>query len=116
LGCGPWRGIRRGTCLCFGQVVVGFPHSSRKRSAPQRACMPGDARTVRVGRRGDSRPEAADSQGLARASSTHRHHHIRRNTTLRLFAGISVIAGSEKPADCAIATTASRSRRPQVGS
>src|SRR5208283_3533826 len=41
--------------------------------------------------------------------------HIRRNTTLRLFAGISVIIGTENPTDCAIAATASRSRRPQVG-
>jgi hypothetical protein len=41
---------------------------------------------------------------------------IRRNTTLRLFAGISVIVGTENPTDCATAATASRSRRPQVGS
>jgi hypothetical protein len=41
--------------------------------------------------------------------------HIRRNTTLRLLAGISVITGAENPTDCAIAATASRSRRPQRG-
>src|SRR5271165_5351092 len=41
---------------------------------------------------------------------------LRWSTTLRLFAGISVIVGAENPTDCAIAATASRSRRPQVGS
>jgi hypothetical protein len=40
---------------------------------------------------------------------------MRRNTTLRLFADISVIVGTENPMDCAIAATASRSRSPQVG-
>src|SRR5271165_4668282 len=39
----------------------------------------------------------------------------RRNTTLRLFAGISATIGTENPTDCAIAATASRSRRPQAG-
>jgi hypothetical protein len=29
-----------------------------------------------------------------------RHDHTRRNTTLRLFAGISVITGAENPLDC----------------
>src|ERR1700722_5813664 len=52
----------------------------------------------------------------AMALSAQRRDHIRRNTTLRLFAGISVITGAEKPTDCAIAETASRSRRPQFGS
>jgi transposase len=52
---------------------------------------------------------------FAGGSSAQRHDHIRRNTTLRLFAGISVITGAENPTDCAIAATASRSRRPQVG-
>src|SRR3984957_8602654 len=43
-------------------------------------------------------------------------HRLRqRNTTLRLFAGISVTLGTENPTDCAIATTASRSRRPRSG-
>jgi hypothetical protein len=55
-------------------------------------------------------------RGRSLASSVHRHDHIRRNTTLRLFAGISVITGAENPTDCAIAATASRSRRPQFGS
>src|SRR5208337_3017239 len=31
------------------------------------------------------------------------------------YAGISVIVGAENPTDCAIAATASRSRRAQVG-
>jgi hypothetical protein len=47
--------------------------------------------------------------------SAQRHDHTRRNTTLRLFAGISVITGAENPTDCAIAATASRCRRPRFG-
>ena len=43
-----------------------------------------------------------------------RHDHIRRNTMLRLIAGISVMAGTENPKDCAVAATASRSRRPEL--
>ena len=58
---------------------------------------------------------ASLGDGEAMASSVQRHDHIRRNTTLKLFAGISVITGAENPADCAIAATASRSRRPQFG-
>jgi hypothetical protein len=50
--------------------------------------------------------------GRSLAGRQRRHDHIRRNTTLRLFACISVITGAENPADCAIAATASRSRRP----
>jgi hypothetical protein len=41
--------------------------------------------------------------GEAMASSAQRHDHIRWNTMLRLFAGISVITGAENPTDCAIA-------------
>ena len=41
--------------------------------------------------------------------------YIRRNTTLRLFAGISVTTGAENPTDCAIAATTSRCRSPQFG-
>ena len=52
---------------------------------------------------------------FAGGSSAHRDDHIRRNTTLRLLAGISVITGAENPTDCAVAATASRSRRPHVG-
>jgi len=36
--------------------------------------------------------------------------HIRRNTTLRLFADISVTGGTENPTNCAIVTMSSRSR------
>jgi hypothetical protein len=38
-------------------------------------------------------------------SSAQRPDHIRRNTTLRLFAGISVKTGAENPTDCASAAT-----------
>jgi hypothetical protein len=53
---------------------------------------------------------------VTNGSSGLRLGQIRRNTTLRLFAGISMIVGIENPTDCAAAVTASRSRRPQVGS
>src|SRR5271166_1757758 len=53
-------------------------------------------------------------RSFACGSSAHHLYQIRWNTTLRLFAGISVIVGTENPTDCAIAATASRSRRPQV--
>jgi hypothetical protein len=43
------------------------------------------------------------------------HDHIRRNTTLRLFPGISVTTGAKNPTDCALKATASRSRRPRAG-
>ena len=52
--------------------------------------------------------------GRSLAGSVGRHDHTRRNTMLRLFAGISVITGAENPTDRANAATASRSRRPQV--
>jgi hypothetical protein len=58
---------------------------------------------------------AAPLGSVEAMASVHRHDHVLRNTMLRLFAGISVITGAENPADCAIAATASRSRRPQVG-
>ena len=49
-------------------------------------------------------------------SSTQRYDRgLVRNTTLRLSAGISVMTGAENPTVCAIAPTASRSRRPQFG-
>ena len=59
--------------------------------------------------------DGAFERGNQLLPSAQRHDHIRRNTTLRLFAGISVMTGAENPSDCAIAATASRSRRPQFG-
>ena len=44
-----------------------------------------------------------------------RHDHTRRNTTLRLFAGISVTTGAENPTDCAIAATARGLADPRSG-
>ena len=38
-------------------------------------------------------------------SSTQRYDQTRRNTTLRLFAGISVTTGTANPTDCAVAAT-----------
>jgi hypothetical protein len=74
----------------------------------------GTARAVEIHEA--SRKYRANAKKLRpRRVARHGHDHIRRNTTLRLFAGISVISGAENPTDCFIAATASRSRRLQRG-
>src|ERR1700722_2315539 len=65
-------------------------------------------RVILAGQIAVHRPSDRQRQHVPRA-------HIRRNTTLRLFAGISVTVGTENPMDGAIAQKTSTSRRPQVG-
>jgi hypothetical protein len=113
-GCVSWRallarGHRGGEAVTARNVNSIDAFEGGQSTAPATSSFSGMIRISQCGRsRLQKRPFAGES-------SVQRHDQIRWNTTLRLFAGISVITGAENPTDCATAATASRSRRPSSG-
>ena len=93
-----WLGIAGARRILCGNLLVHRAHASKVRL---RVALPLPINSAPHAEKPASLANLQRFVSRASASSARPHDHSRRNTTLRLFAGISVITGAENPTDCA---------------
>ena len=91
-----WLGIAGARRILCGNLLVHRAHASKVRL---RVALPLPINSAPHAEKPASLANLQRFVSRASASSARPHDHSRRNTTLRLFAGISVITGAENPTD-----------------